>query len=84
MPGECYSDNNNNNHLSAIESTKLIGYDTKDVDSIPEASVLGVGCGAPTKFAGIREGELVVDLGSGDGIDVSYQQIRLESQVNWY
>jgi arsenite methyltransferase len=71
MPGECCSDNNNNNNRpSAIESTKLIGYDTKDIDSIPEASVLGVGCGAPTKFAGIGEGEVVVDLGSGAGIDV--------------
>jgi 2-polyprenyl-3-methyl-5-hydroxy-6-metoxy-1,4-benzoquinol methylase len=69
MPGECCSDNNNN-HPSAIESAKLIGYDTKDIDSIPEASVLGVGCGVPTKFAGIREGEVVLDLGSGAGIDV--------------
>jgi arsenite methyltransferase len=68
-PGECCIDENNN-HPSAIESTKLIGYDTKDIDSIPEASVLGVGCGAPTKFAGIGEGEVVVDLGAGAGIDV--------------
>ena len=68
--GECCSDNNSNSHPSAIESTKLIGYDTKDIDSIPKASVLGVGCGAPSKFAGIREGEVVVDLGSGAGIDV--------------
>jgi arsenite methyltransferase len=62
--------NNNNSYSSAIESTKLIGYDTKDIESIPEASVLGVGCGAPTKFADIIEGEVVVDLGSGAGIDV--------------
>ncbi len=32
--------------------------------------MLGVGCDAPTKFAGIREGETVLDLGSGAGIDV--------------
>ena len=70
MLGECCSDNNNNDHPSSIESAKLIGYDTKDIESIPEASVLGVGCGVPTKFAGIREGEVVVDLGSGAGIDV--------------
>ena len=71
IPGECCSDgNNNNNHLSAIESTKLIGYDSKDIESIPEASVLGVGCGVPTKFAEIKEGETIVDLGSGAGIDV--------------
>ncbi|MDQ3903193.1 MAG: arsenite methyltransferase [Thermoproteota archaeon] len=67
VPGECCS---NNGQPSAIESTKLIGYDAKDIESIPEASVLGVGCGAPTNFAGIKEGEVVVDLGSGAGIDV--------------
>src|SRR5215212_11543591 len=69
VPGECCSDSNNS-PPSAVQSAKLIGYDTKDIQSIPEASVLGVGCGAPTKFAGIREGETVVDLGSGAGIDV--------------
>jgi SAM-dependent methyltransferase len=69
-PGECCSDNNISSHPSAIESAKLVGYDTKDIDSIPEASVLGVGCGAPTKFADIQEGEIVVDLGSGTGFDV--------------
>ena len=69
-PGECCSDNNSNSHMSVLESTALIGYDSKEIDSIPKASVLGVGCGVPTKFAGIREGEVVVDLGSGAGIDV--------------
>jgi hypothetical protein len=59
MPGECCS-NDDNNHLLAIESTKLIGYDSNDIESIPQTSVLGVGCGAPTKFEGIREGEVVV------------------------
>jgi hypothetical protein len=70
MPGECCSDNNNDNSLSIIQSTRLIGYDIKDIESIPEASVLGIGCGAPTKFAEIRESETIVDLGSGAGIDV--------------
>jgi arsenite methyltransferase len=67
VPGECCNDSSQS---SAIESAKLIGYDAKDIQSIPEASILGVGCGAPTKFADIREGEVVVDLGSGAGIDV--------------
>jgi arsenite methyltransferase len=53
-----------------VESTELIGYDIKDIDSIPKTSILGVGCGVPTKFADIRQGEIVVDLGSGAGIDV--------------
>ena len=53
-----------------LKSTKLIGYDNKDIESIPESSILGVGCGAPTKFADVNQGETVVDLGSGAGIDV--------------
>ena len=55
---------------SPMKSVMAVGYDSRDIDSIPKASVLGVGCGVPTKFAGIREGEVVVDLGSGAGIDV--------------
>jgi len=38
--------------------------------SVPESSILGVGCGAPINFADIHEGEIVVDIGSGGGIDV--------------
>jgi arsenite methyltransferase len=68
MPGECCDDSSNNS--STLQSTKLLGYDSKDIDSVPKTSILGVGCGAPTKFADIREGEVVVDLGSGAGIDV--------------
>jgi arsenite methyltransferase len=69
MPGEC-CDDDGNNHSTSIKSAKLIGYDAKDIQSIPQASILGVGCGAPTKFAEVREGETIVDLGSGAGIDV--------------
>lgn len=47
-----------------------VGYDTSELESVPQASVLGVGCGAPVKFADLQEGETVVDLGSGAGIDV--------------
>ena len=47
-----------------------IGYDNKELESIPEASILGVGCGAPLNHTSVREGETVVDLGSGAGIDV--------------
>src|SRR6476620_8005829 len=49
---------------------KKIGYDAKELESVPEASILGVGCGAPVNFADIKEGEVVVDIGSGGGIDV--------------
>ena len=51
-------------------SATVVGYESKELESIPKASVLGVGCGAPLHPANVREGETVVDLGSGAGIDV--------------
>jgi arsenite methyltransferase len=47
-----------------------VGYESKELESIPNASVLGVGCGAPLHHSYVRGGETVVDLGSGAGIDV--------------
>ncbi len=56
--------------LSPFGSSKTVGYDLDKLKLIPESSVLGVGCGNPTRFADIDEGNTVVDLGSGAGIDV--------------
>src|SRR5260221_6513522 len=46
----------------ALDYTKLKGYN-------PDAD-LGLGCGLPTEFAQIKEGDTVIDLGSGAGNDV--------------
>lgn len=46
-----------------------IGYSEEDLDQVPEASNLGVGCGNPSALADINPGETVVDLGSGAGFD---------------
>ena len=56
--------------LSPFTSSKDVGYESDKLNSIPESSVLGVGCGNPTRFADLKEGNVVVDLGSGAGIDV--------------
>ena len=56
--------------ISAVQMAKNIGYDGKELEAVPESSILGVGCGAPVNFADIKEGEVVVDIGSGGGIDV--------------
>jgi SAM-dependent methyltransferase len=46
-------------------------YEAADRDALPEAAVLAsLGCGNPTAVAELREGERVLDLGSGGGIDV--------------
>jgi arsenite methyltransferase len=46
-------------------------YDADERDEVPEAAALAsLGCGNPTAVADLREGEVVLDLGSGGGIDV--------------
>jgi ubiquinone/menaquinone biosynthesis C-methylase UbiE len=55
---------------SPTEAATVVGYDSSELESVPQASVLGVGCGAPVNFANLQKGETVVDLGSGAGIDV--------------
>ncbi len=55
---------------SPVQVATVVGYETSELESVPEASILGVGCGAPVKFADLQKGETVVDLGSGGGIDV--------------
>src|SRR5205823_435714 len=46
-------------------------YDAADTATLPEGAVLAsLGCGNPTALAELHEGEIVLDLGSGGGIDV--------------
>ena len=46
------------------------GYSADQLASIPAEANMGLSCGNPTAFASLREGETVVDLGSGGGLDV--------------
>jgi ubiquinone/menaquinone biosynthesis C-methylase UbiE len=49
-------------------STQL-GYTEQDLKNIPDGANLALGCGNPTAHASIQEGETVLDLGSGGGLD---------------
>ncbi|CUM47600.1 uncharacterized protein AC631_05174 [Debaryomyces fabryi] len=49
---------------------KSFGYSLDDLKTIPTESNLGVSCGNPLSLANLKEGEVVIDLGSGGGIDV--------------
>lgn len=51
------------------ELAKSIGYSLQELAEIPDEANLALGCGNPTALAGLKEGEVVLDLGSGAGID---------------
>jgi len=49
---------------------EAFGYRPEELASIPAAANMGLSCGNPTAMASLRPGEVVVDLGSGGGLDV--------------
>ena len=55
--------------VATKELSKKIGYTEEDLKSIPDSANLGLGCGNPVALASLKEGEIVIDLGSGGGVD---------------
>ena len=51
------------------DASRKIGYTEKELEAVPEGANLGLGCGNPTALASLKEGEVVLDLGSGAGFD---------------
>jgi SAM-dependent methyltransferase len=54
---------------AATDISKKIGYTDEDIQSVPEGANLGLGCGNPVALASLKEGDIVLDLGSGAGFD---------------
>lgn len=59
----CCATTNSKNVIS-----KSIGYSDEDINSLSDAN-LGLGCGNPVALSNIKEGDIVLDLGSGAGFD---------------
>ena len=49
--------------------SKEIGYSDEEIKAVPDGANLGLGCGNPLALSSIREGDTVLDLGSGAGFD---------------
>ena len=66
--GACCS-NSISLNSSAMIRAKGIGYSEEEILNVPEDANMGLGCGNPQLIAELKEGETVIDLGSGGGID---------------
>ena len=53
----------------AANISKAVGYSDADMSAVPQGANLGFGCGNPVALASLKEGEVVLDLGSGAGFD---------------
>jgi SAM-dependent methyltransferase len=58
------------NHDGVRAVAEAFGYSQEELESIPAEANMGLSCGNPTATANLRPGEVVVDLGSGGGLDV--------------
>jgi arsenite methyltransferase len=63
--------------------SKDMGYSDAELGAVPEGANLGLGCGNPQAIAGLKPGEIVVDLGSGAGFDcfLAAQQVGAAGHV---
>lgn len=59
-----------NDHAGVKAVAEAFGYSAEELTSIPAEANMGLSCGNPTATAHLRSGEVVVDLGSGGGLDV--------------
>jgi len=71
------------NVATAQDISKTIGYSDTDLNSVPEGANLGLGCGNPIALASLKEGEVVLDLGSGAGFDcfLAASRVGLQGKV---
>lgn len=64
-PGCC----GGNPAADAGAAAKNLGYSENDLQNMPDRANMGLGCGNPIAIASLREGDVVLDLGSGGGFD---------------
>jgi len=68
--GEIATQGLSSEHKGVKAIAEAFGYSPEQLASIPAEANMGLSCGNPTAFASLREGETIVDLGCGGGLDV--------------
>ncbi len=66
-----------------LEYGAKLGYSPGDMTGVPEGADMGLGCGNPQAIADLKVGEIVLDLGSGGGLDcfLAVQKVGHEGRV---
>jgi ubiquinone/menaquinone biosynthesis C-methylase UbiE len=69
--------------LSIKDLSAKLGYTSQEINSVPDGANMGVGCGNPQAIAMLKEGETVLDIGSGGGFDcfLAAKQVRDKGHV---
>ncbi len=68
---------------AAKEQSAKLGYSETELDAVPAGADMGLGCGNPQAIAGLKKGEVVLDLGAGGGFDcfLAVRQVGARGRV---
>lgn len=64
-------------HAGVRSVAEAFGYTPEELASIPKEAHMGLSCGNPIATANLKPGEVLVDLGSGGGIDVMLASLKV-------
>lgn len=72
-----------NEPFDITKTSIKLGYNEEELSEIPSGANMGLGCGNPIAIAALKEGEIVLDLGSGGGFDcfLARRQVGESGQV---
>ncbi len=68
-PSSCCSACRCTKTANSVQIARKIGYQQRELEEVPAGSNLGLGCGNPVASASLKKGDVVLDLGSGSGLD---------------
>ncbi len=73
-----------NTEISPLEIFKSLGYNEKELKDLPEGVNLGLSCGNPLEKLIVKDGETLLDLGSGSGLDIFIARKRFPNGATFY
>ncbi len=75
----CCCSSQRSGQADPFKLAKAVGYDEESLAVLPEGANMGLSCGNPVAIAALREGQVVLDLGSGGGFDVFQAGVKVKA-----